>query len=458
MKLLLINPFNPLINLADVKSSRWNRYRIWKPLGLLVLSALTPKEWDVTIIDENIGRVDYNKMDTPDFVGISAFTSQAPRAYELAAEFRAKKIPVVMGGIHATMCTQEAAKFVDSIVTGEAEIVWPQVLQDVIAGRLQSLYHGGHIDMAHMPIARHDLLTKGYAFGSIQTTRGCPLNCKFCSVTAFNGNKYRNRPIENVIEEFRAIPEKRVLIVDDNLIGITPAHIERAKELFRAMIAANIRKKWMAQVTINFADDEELLTLAEKAGCSGVFIGFESSSATGLAEVGKKFNMLKSRNFHHSIRHIHKHKILVVGSFIMGLDADKPGIGKQIAAAGKSYGVDILNVLFLTPLPGTHLWNDMCGQDRILLCDFPADWKYYTLGFPTAKYNNFSFREILHEMKLCDGSFYSRKQILLRAFKNFIYRHQPFVSLISNLSFRHNAKMAQKGYLKLLRSRTSLVT
>ncbi|HNX27162.1 MAG TPA: cobalamin-dependent protein, partial [Phycisphaerae bacterium] len=188
MKLLLINPFNPLINLADVKSSRWNRYRIWKPLGLLVLSALTPKEWDVTIIDENIGRVDYNKMDTPDFVGISAFTSQAPRAYELAAEFRAKKIPVVMGGIHATMCTQEAAKFVDSIVTGEAEIVWPQVLQDVIAGRLQSLYHGGHIDMAHMPIARHDLLTKGYAFGSIQTTRGCPLNCKFCSVTAFNGN------------------------------------------------------------------------------------------------------------------------------------------------------------------------------------------------------------------------------------------------------------------------------
>ena len=119
----------------------------------------------------------------------------------------------------------------------------------------------------NVPPARHDLLPSGYAFGAIQTTRGCPLNCSFCSVTVFNGRDYRHRPIDGVVEEFKSIHEKRVLIVDDNLIGTRPEHIARAKDLFRAMIHAKLRKKWIAQVTINMADDEELLALAARAGC-----------------------------------------------------------------------------------------------------------------------------------------------------------------------------------------------
>ena len=186
-----------------------------------------------------------------------------------------------MGGIHATMCHQEALEHVDAVVTGEAESVWATVLADAKALRLQRSYAGQHVDMAQVPAARHDLLKSDYAFGSVQTTRGCPLNCSFCSVSAFNGNKYRQRPIAHVIDELKSIREKWVLVVDDNLIGTTSAHMARAKELLRAMIAADLHKNWIAQVTINMADDHELLDLAAKAGCKGVFIGFESPTAKG---------------------------------------------------------------------------------------------------------------------------------------------------------------------------------
>jgi len=455
MRLYLINPNNPLVSLANVRESRWNHYRIWKPLGLLVLAGLTPPEWEITIVDENLGLRDYAAMSRPDLVGITAFTSQANRAYEVAAEFRSLGVPVVMGGIHATMCSEEAMRHVDSVVTGEAESVWANVLEDARQGRLQRIYPGKHVDLAEVPRARHDLLKEGYAFGSIQTTRGCPLSCSFCSVSAFNGTRYRHRPIASVIEELKSIREKWVLVVDDNLIGTSASHIARAKELFKAMIHADLGKKWVGQVTINMADDEELLDLAVRAGCRGVFIGFESPTAAGLAEVGKKFNLLKGRSFRASVRRIHRHNILVVGSFIMGLDSDQPGIGRRIAKAASSYGVDILNALFLTPLPGTRLWDQMKSQDRIAANDFPDDWRYYTLGFPTARYRNFSWSALVDEMNSCDRRFYSLWGILRRVADSFLRRRRPIVALVSNLSYRNNARLSQKSYaaLDLLRGR-----
>ena len=449
MRLYLINPHNPMVNLINVKESRWNRYRVWKPLGLLVLAGLTPQEWEVTILDENLGVQDYAAMPRPDLVGITAFTSQASRAYELASEFRSRGVSVVMGGIHATMRCQEALGHVDSVVTGEAESVWANVLDDVRRGQLQRTYAGEHADLAKVPPARHDLLKEGYAFGAIQTTRGCPLSCSFCSVSAFNGTRYRRRPIANVIEEFKSIREKWVLVVDDNLIGTNSAHIERAKELLRAMIQADLRKKWIAQVTINVADDEELLTLAAQAGCQGVFIGFESPTAEGLMEVGKKFNLLKGRDFGKSVRRIQKHNILVVGSFIMGLDADKPGIGRRIAEAARSYGVDILNALFLTPLPGTRLWDQMESENRIAARDFPDDWKYYTLGFPTAQYKHFSWADLLDEMNSCDQTFYSVWRILRRVAGSLLRRRRPILALVSNLSYRSNTRLAHRAFNEL---------
>ncbi|HUU27178.1 MAG TPA: radical SAM protein [archaeon] len=455
MRLYLINPSNPLVSMVKVKESRWNRYRVWKPLSLIVLAGLTPPEWEISIVDENLGVPDYLAMPRPDLVGITAFTSQANRAYEVAAQFRRLGVPVVMGGIHATMCLDEAMERVDSVVTGEAEGIWPQLLDDARHGCLKRRYDGGLAEIKDVPLARHDLLATGYAVGAIQTTRGCPLNCSFCSVTAFNGAHYRHRPIPDVVREFQSIREKYVLVVDDNLIGTRPKHIARAKDLFRAMAQANLRKEWIAQATINFADDEELLDLAAKAGCGGVFIGFESPSPEGLRELGKKFNLLKGRDFRASVQRIQRHNIVVVGSFIIGLDIDEPGIGKRIAEVASQYGLDNLNALFLTPLPGTRLWDQMKSKDRIALDAFPEDWKYYTLTFPVARYKNLSMDGIIQEMISCDLNFYSMPRILRRVFSNLWQRRKPLISLVGNFSYRGNIRVDCKTYADFKRQRVN---
>jgi radical SAM superfamily enzyme YgiQ (UPF0313 family) len=272
-------------------------------------------------------------------------------------------------------------------------------------------------------------------------------------VTAFNGAHYRQRPIPDVVREFQSIREKHVLVVDDNLIGTRREHIARAKDLFRAMAQANLRKQWVAQAGINFADDEELLSLAAKAGCSGVFIGFETPSPEGLLELGKKFNLLKGRDFRASVRRIQRHNILVVGSFIIGLDIDEPGIGKRIAEVASQCGVDSLTVLLLTPLPGTRLWDRMKSEDRIALDAFPEDWKYYTLTFPVARYKHLSLDGIIDEMISCDRDFYSMLRILRRVWGNLWQRRKPLINLVGNLSYRNNLRLNRRAYADFKRQR-----
>jgi radical SAM superfamily enzyme YgiQ (UPF0313 family) len=446
MRLYLINPSNALVSIARLKENRWNRYRIWKPLNLMILASLTPPEWTISILDENLRVPDYSAMPRPDLVGITACTSQANRAYEIAAEFRNAGVPVVMGGVHATLCLDEAMERVDAVVTGEAEEIWPEVLEDAQQGCLKPRYDGGLAALENLPVTRHDLLPAEYAFGVIQTTRGCPLNCSFCSVKAFNGPLYRCRPIPDVIREFRSVPEKRVLLADDNLIGTRPAHIARAKELFRALAKENLGKEWAAQVTINFGDDEELLALAAEAGCRGVFIGFESPALEGLREVRKRFNAHNGRDFRASVCRIQRHNILVAGSFILGLNIHGPGIGRRVAQAATDCGVDILSPLLLTPLPGTELWKQMESEDRIALDEFPDDWRYYTLAFPVARHRCLSMEEIMKEMISCSRSFYSMPRILRRVSRNLWQRRKPLLSLVGSLSYRNNIRVDAEAY------------
>jgi radical SAM superfamily enzyme YgiQ (UPF0313 family) len=264
-------------------------------------------------------------------------------------------------------------------------------------------------------------------------------------VTAVNGAEYRQRPIPDVVREFGLVQERGVLVVDDNLIGTRPEHLARAKDLFRALIEADVRKQWIAQVTINFSDDEELMALATQAGCRGVFIGFESPSPEGLREVGKRFNLRGGRDFRASVRRIQRHGILVVGSFVMGLDVDGPGIGTLIARTAERYGLDDLNALFLTPLPGTRLWDQMETEGRILLHDFPADWSRYTLSFPVVRYAQLSTDEIVSEMRACSEHFYSWPRITWRVMGETWGHRQPVRSLVTNLAFRRNARLSSQA-------------
>jgi radical SAM superfamily enzyme YgiQ (UPF0313 family) len=443
MRLLLINPANDLVSMSKV--NRWRKYRVWKPLGLMTVAGLTPREWEVKIVDENLGIPDYGRLPRPDLVGITAFTSQAPRAYEIAAKFRAAKVPVVMGGIHASMCPEEASGYVDALVKGEAENVWRTVLEDARSGALQERYEGGLADLKESPPARHDLLTTGYAFGAIQTTRGCPLNCHFCSVSTFNGQHYRHRDIDAVVREMALIGQRHVLIVDDNLIGTRPEHVARAKDLMRALIAARLKKRWICQATINFADDEELLELAHRAGCLGVFIGFESPSKDGLEEIGKRYNIVKGKDLRGSVARIHRHGIGVVGSYIMGLDCDLPGIGRQIADAARECDIDLLNVVFLTPLPGTPLWTEMEAAGRISAHLFPQDWQFYTLGCPVAEYRHLTWPQLRLEMKECGEAFFTPGRIARRVWSALRQRRSALMILIGSLSYRCNHRFESRA-------------
>lgn len=455
MRLYLVNPDNPVVSLNKVHWNRLNTYRVWKPLGLLVVAGLTPPEWEVTLIDENLSRPDYGRLPKPDLVGVTAFTSQAPRAYEVAAMYRATGVPVVMGGIHATFCRDEALEHADAVVTGEAESIWGRVLADARKHALRRVYQGGISAMDVIPPARHDLLHARYYFGSVQTTRGCPLNCSFCSVTAFNGGTFRHRPVADVIRELRLIGEKVILFVDDNLIGTRRNHLAYSKDLFRAMIWEGLTRPWICQATINFADDDELLDLASRSGCQGVFIGFESPTAEGLMAVGKKFNLQKGRDFRASVRRIQRHGMCVVGSFIIGIDTDQRGIGEAIDRAAREYGIDAANVLILTPLPGTKLYAQMEREGRIRSNDYPGDWKYYTLTYPVADYRYLTWAEVIEEVNRFNDGFYSYPQILRRMLqltRNTRSLRTFLVALVANLSYRSNHLLDRRIYTSRVQS------
>lgn len=458
IQIYLVNPRNPVVALVRQRENRLNKYRIWKPLGLLVLARATPPDCEVTVIDENLHVPDYAALPRPDLVGLTAFTSQASRAYELAARFRATGVTVVMGGIHASMCVDEALTHVDSVVAGEADEVWPDVVNDFRGGRLQRVYEPAIPDIDKVPQARHDLLPSGYAFGSIQTTRGCPLDCSYCSVTSFNGRRFRWRPIEQVIEEFKLVKEKYVLIVDDNLIGTSRRDIARAKALFRAMIAAGLDKRWICQVTVNMGEDEELVRLAAGAGCVGAFVGFETPTPEGLVEINKRFNMRKGIDFRASCRCMQRYGIAVHGAFIIGLDADESGVGRRIVDAATAYGVDSINVTIMTPLPGTRLWDRMRTDGRIAADAFPEDWKYYTLAFPVARYRNFTWTELIDEWLSCLAGFYAYPRIAARFFRSAFRMRRPFPvfsSLITNLVYRRNVALDRATFASFDTSRGS---
>lgn len=449
MLLYLINPRNVTISAEHYKKNFFSKYRVWKPLGLGVVAKLTPPDWDIEIMDENVDSPDYSSMPTPDLVGVTAFTSQATRAYELAAEFRARGAKVVMGGIHATMRVEEVLEHVDTVVKGEAESIWGQVLEDFQQGKLERVYESSLLDADKISSARHDLLPSGFAFGSIQTTRGCPLNCTFCSVTRFNGKRFRLRPIKDVIDELKTIKEKRVLFVDDNVCGTSRSHMARTKELFQAMIDAKINKQWIGQATVNIADDEELVRLAAKSGCMGVLIGYESVTKEGLIEVNKKFNIRDADRIKASIRRLQRYGITVMGSFIFGLDTDRKGIGVHIAETAHEYGLDSFNLLLMTPLPGTQLWDEMEAKGRIAANSFPEDWQYYILCLPVAHYMHLSWDEMIHEFITACRCFYSYRRIAGRFVTSLVHSRKPITALtalVTNLLYRRDLPLNIKRF------------
>ena len=361
MRVVLIAPAAP--------SYIWRKKRAAftiPPLALPLLAAFTPREIELRLVDEAVEDVDLN-LDA-DLVGLSLMTASAVNGYSLADHFRSRKISVVLGGVHPSMVPEEALQHGDSVVIGEGEHLWPQVLEDAARGNLQRIYQGdSFLSLEALPPPRWDLLRAKRYFipRTIQTSRGCPMGCSFCSVSTFFGRKYRFRPIGQVLDEIRAHNRRLLLFVDDDMGG----NPDYAKELFAALIP--LHKKWIGQSALTIADDPELLDLAARSGCIGLLVGFESISPDVLRSIGKKVHL--RRRYEESIRKLHARGIHIQGSFIFGFDGDTPDIIRSTVKFAKENRLTGVNYCHLTPFPGTRLFEDLEKEGRI----FHHNWSKY---------------------------------------------------------------------------------
>jgi radical SAM superfamily enzyme YgiQ (UPF0313 family) len=432
-KLVLINPVNPVrTGLTVNKSSRF------PPIGLGIVAALTPEPWDVELVDENWEPFAYRDAD---LVGITAFTASANRAYQIAASYRERGVPVVMGGIHASMCTAEALRHVDAVVVGEAEAVWPQLVADVESGQLQRVYRGEWAALEKLPHPRRDLFHPGYMFASVQTSRGCPMDCEFCSVTAFNGRRYRRRPPEDVLEELGTIPQKMLFFVDDNIIGYGKKSREQVLAIFRGMVERGLDKWWFCQASLNFADDEEALSWASRAGCKMVFLGLEAEEVDALAEVNKRLNLRRGvESYEEAFRRIHRAGIAVLGAFIFGMDGDTPEKLRRRAEYMVHSRIDVMQKTFLTPLPGTRLFDRLRDEGRLLHTSFPQDWERYDMGEAIHRPRDMAPETLAQVMDESSRRMYAWPTLMRKALRTLYETRDPTATMFawqSNVNYRN---------------------
>ena len=273
---------------------------------------------------------------------------------------------------------EEAKKYADTIVVGEAESVWAEIINDFENNSIKAKYIGELKPMVTSPHPRIDLYNKGYTFGSIQTTRGCPMKCDFCSVHTFNGSQYRPRSVKDVVDEFEKIPQDKVLFVDDNFIGYSEKSTNRVIDICNEIIKRGIKKNWFCQASMNIADNDNVLKLISEAGCRMIFLGIESELIDQLEASNKNMNIkIGINNFSKVYNKIHKHGIAVLGAFIFGLDTDTPQTIKNRTKYILDSAIDAMQATILTPLPGTPLFDRMEKENRLIFNNFPEDWSRY---------------------------------------------------------------------------------
>jgi radical SAM superfamily enzyme YgiQ (UPF0313 family) len=370
---------------------------VFPGLNLAILAALTPSDVEVQIIDESVEPIDFST--DADLIGITAMTNMAPAAYHIADRFRQMGKTVVLGGVHVTVAPEEALRHADAVVVGESEYLWPRVLRDLRQGKLGKIYRAERLfDMKGGPFPRRDLLKldRYLVPQTVETARGCPFDCDFCSVSRTAGRAYRFRPLEEVQEELSRLGRNRWVFFIDDIINGNP---KRAAQLFRAIAPLKIR--WGAQATILLGEDEELLELARQAGCVALFIGFETFSNAGLKKLGKPSNW--HERFFRVVERIHSKKIGIWGAFVFGLDADTPETLTETVRVVKQAKLEFAQFSCLTPLPGTALYRQYIQEGRVR----ESDWSEFNFGNVTFIPKNMTEGELKELLAYGWGEFYN---------------------------------------------------
>lgn len=423
------------------------------PTPLRYPATLTPRDWDIRIIDENVKRVKPDEHN-PHIVAFTAMTSNVSRAYELAAEFKKGGATTVLGGIHASLLPEEAARCVDSVVIGEAETVWPQLIDDFEHNTLKRFYRGQRVLPDQIITPRKDLDGYFYFVENISTSRGCPVNCDFCSVSKVYGGTYRQRPVEAILDEIEALDHRFFHFSSDNIIGYAGGAIkdqleERAISLFKGMHERRLNKVWGGQASINIADNKEVLRWAQKAGATYFYIGFESVNPESLKEINKSINVKYARSYYReAIQKLHDNGIAVVGAIIVGMDHDDKDCFDKILDFVHESNVDIFQPTCLTPLPGTAVFDRLMRERRIIYNKYPEDWSKYDFCKCVFQPKNMSVEELETGIK----KLYKQANNLLasaaRTFTAWGYSKNPYTTFLT-FSWNYGLKL---GFTHLLKS------
>ncbi|MFH1874026.1 MAG: radical SAM protein [Pseudomonadota bacterium] len=371
-------------------------------LGLL--AAYTPSTYDVLLVNEQ--NMENAYRDGVDLVGFSAMTCQVKRSIEIAKYYRERNVPTVIGGIHATVRPEDTYGHFDATVIGEGDLIWRQIVEDSEGGELKKIYKADKlVDMKEVPPFRHDLLYKRkttLSHAIVQTSRGCPYNCDFCSVTNLFGNHYRTRPIENVVNEIAGLKQKFIFIIDDNIMG----NHEHAYPLFESLIP--LKKAWVGQASLELSvKDLKLLKLAKRSGCQGLFIGIES--VTKVNTPGK-LGSANLKKISEKIKIIRDHGIIVNTSIIFGFDHDDKYCFEKTVEFLLKNKVAIGNFPNLTPYPGSALFARLEKEGRIL----HHDWEKYNAHHINFKLMNLTPEELIAGGYWSTCYFYSVRNIFKR--------------------------------------------
>jgi len=367
MKLQIIQPTHYIS--PSNRSLHKTKKRSVVNLSLPYLAALTPKDWHVTLIDEQLVDVDFAA--DVDVVAISTWTMNSLRAYEIADRFRDRGIPVLMGGPHTFFHEEEAAGHCDAVGMGEGEDIWPVMLTDAAAGSLKKFYRAGeHHSLEQLPLPRYDLIDPKH-YGrfktySVQSSRGCPYKCEFCSERLYLGHKYRYRPIQEVVEEIKFTGSRNILFADSNFAGNMP----HAIELLEALIP--LRLRWSALWSAHHCKNDRFMDLAQKSGLLHVNIGMESIDAATLASMNKKAN--KVSEYSQILGGLRKRGISYSLNFIFGWDTETEDVFDTTLAFLKEHKVPAAYFNILTPDKGTPLYDRMKEEDRMTNIDDMSRW------------------------------------------------------------------------------------
>lgn len=396
--------------------------KTWKmePLTIATIKAALPEDVECVFFDDRLELIDYDQK--TDLVGITVETYTARRAYAIAAEFKKRGVPVVLGGYHPTLVPEEAEQYADAIVIGNSETVWGKIIADAEKGQLQRRYISENNFSDKLPERKIYADKKYLPLSLIETGRGCPFKCEFCSISSFYCSKYKNRDIRQVINDLESTKHRYKFLVDDNIVA-NPAYV---KKLFTEIIPLKI--KWTSQGTLTMARDRELLKLMKKSGCDTVLIGFESLDEANLKQMNKGWS-LSLGEMDELVRTIHGEGISIYATFVFGFDHDTKDSFQRALEFSRKHGFFFTAFNHLLPFPGTPLYQRLKEEGRLLKDQWWLD-ENYQYGDISYQPKNFSPQELSELCVQSRRAFYRPLSIINRWFKLCCRNLDPFTGAI----------------------------